>query len=151
MAIIKNQPAKKSAETSSAKDIEESAIKDLSTLFRHELKGVNIERHRAVLAMLKLFQRQSQGEKGSDMSLMVARVYGGGKYLAYQLERWGKAWTAERSNCQSERGKHAKTRTWFTDDSVQLGIRQHLSHVKGRKSIHISKAGCNSVLTFRYN
>lgn len=111
------------------------AIRDLETTLKENkcLKGVNLVRHQAVLALLYVTRSRRNKESKDDLAMHVARSYNRGKYFANRVRRWEKQWTSERKIEGSKRGQHSKSNSWFNDEGVQLAIRDYVSTTKQRK------------------
>jgi hypothetical protein len=103
------------------------AIEDLEKLLRSKkntLKGQNLTRHQAVLALLYMTQSRKVGDTREKLSSQVARTFDKGINYARKIVKWEGIWIRERHIPEGKRGCFAKVFSWFNDEGVQLAVRE---------------------------
>ena len=105
----------------------EHAIHDLETTLNSKtsgLKGQNLVRHRAVLALMYITRDRKLHETRDDLSHQVSRTYGRGVYFARKLVQWEGTWIRNRKIEVGRRGCNSKVTSWFNDEGVHLAVRE---------------------------
>jgi len=112
---------------------EEKALQELEKKLRskrNKLTGHNLTRHQAVLGFLR-YQKMTNGQDTREnISLAVARFFGKGIYFARKIITWERQWKANRKIEMGKRGCFVKTRSWLSDEGVQLHVREWLAGAK---------------------
>lgn len=101
---------------------------------KNNLQGVNLTRHHLVNSYLNLLRNRQAHETRSGLAIMVARVYGGGPWLARRLVGFSRSWILSRSIENNFRGCHPKVKSWLNDENVEIGVRDYLAGYKGSES-----------------
>lgn len=108
----------------------EAAIRRMEQILRSKrtnLSGTSLLRHEAVLALLYRMQRREPGETREDLAVQVAKSYNRSNYFAKKLVEYERRFIFVGDIPDSDRGRHAKTKSWFDDEGVQLRIREELA------------------------
>ena len=103
------------------------AIEDLEKKLRSKktvLEGQNLNRHRAVLALLYMTQTRQGGDTREELSYYIARTFNKGLYFARRVVQWEGTWVRERKIPEGMRGCFAKTFSWYNDEGVQIAVRE---------------------------
>ena len=112
------------------------AIKRMEQLLKSKeisMLPQNLERHRAVLAFLRVQQSRQRGETREEMAFNVARCFGRGLYFARKIISYELVWMNSQKIDEGKRGCHSKTRSWFNDEGVLLAAREWISSAGERK------------------
>ena len=114
----------------------EWAIKGMEKKLREDraLSPATFIRHQAVLSFMRLLVKRQRGETRMGLANMVARACNKKGTFAGSIPVWEKAWTEEGRIPESKRGQHAKTKSWLSDEGVQLEVRKQVSVMKEGQS-----------------
>ena len=114
----------------------ESAIKGMERKLREDrsLNQTNLMRHQAVLSLSRLLLKQERNETREKLARIVARSYNQGRAFARRISQWERSWVEERIVPESRRGLHTKTKSWLSDEGIQLEVRRQVSIMKEGQS-----------------
>ena len=118
----------------------EWAIKGMEKKLRDDrnLSNENVKRHDAVLSFMRLLLKRNPGETRMGLAETVSRSKNMRGMFARSIPQWERLWVEERYVPESKRGHHAKTKSWLSDEDVQLELRKQVSILKEGQSSSIA-------------
>lgn len=132
MKPVSKKPATDSSKPEDPKLGRERAIASMEKKLKKTagMTPSNIARHRAVLAMMYVTRSRGQGDTREGLALSVAKTFNRGEYFARRLVHWENLWIQNGLIPEDNRGRHATTKSWLTDEGVQLEIRKQVATMK---------------------